>query len=208
MKVSTYVCMCVCIYVQWPAAGPTQPISPKFGVGSWFHPDSTRSQGATPNFDHRGYPSFWPCMSFLERQRIGQGPANKSCLSGWVCLVNFICGGLTPTPGPQGPLNKMRVFALIILRGPTNKSCFSGWVCLVKFYLWGAHLNPWPAGSTPPNEGICIENWEEASKQKLLLGVGLLGKILFVGGSPQLGARRVHPIKWGYLLLSNFSEIN
>jgi hypothetical protein len=50
------VCMCVCMYVRRPAAGPTQPITPKFGVGSSFHPGSTPSQGATPSVDPRGAP--------------------------------------------------------------------------------------------------------------------------------------------------------
>ncbi len=30
---SVYVCMCVCVYVRRPAAGPTQAITPKFGMG-------------------------------------------------------------------------------------------------------------------------------------------------------------------------------
>jgi hypothetical protein len=83
--------------------------------------------------------------------------------------------------------------------GPANKSCSSGWVCLIKFYLWGAHPNPGPAGSTLPNGGICFEISGKWSKQKLLLGVGLHSTILFVGGSPQPQARRVHSTKWGYL---------
>ncbi len=45
MKVCTYVCMCV----RQPAAGPTQPLNPKFGMGSSFHPGLAPSQGATPN---------------------------------------------------------------------------------------------------------------------------------------------------------------
>jgi hypothetical protein len=57
--------------------------------------------------------------------------------------------------------------------------------------LWGAHPNLGPAGSTLPNGGVCFENWARASKQKLLLGVGLNKKNLFVGGSPQPKARRV-----------------
>jgi hypothetical protein len=65
---------------------------------------------------------------------------------------------------------------LRIGRGPANKSCSSGWVCIAKFYL---------RGSTLPNGGVCFENWAGASKQKLLLGVGLCLKILFVGGSPK-----------------------
>ncbi len=54
MKVCMYVC--VCVYVRRPAAGPTQAITPKFGMGSSFHPGSALSQGATPNVDPRGYP--------------------------------------------------------------------------------------------------------------------------------------------------------
>ena len=60
MCVCVYVCMCVCVYVcmyvRRPAAGPTQPITLKFGMGSSFHPGSAPSQGATPNVDPWGYP--------------------------------------------------------------------------------------------------------------------------------------------------------
>jgi hypothetical protein len=99
-------------------------------------------------------------------------------------MKNLICGELTPTAGPQGPHYRKGVFAMRIGRGPANKSCSSGWVCHVKFNLWGAHPNSRPAGSTPSNGGICNEKSVGASKQKLLLGVGLLGKILFVEAHP------------------------
>ncbi len=56
MKVCMCVCVCVCVYVRRPAAGPKQPITLKFGVGSSFHPGSAPSQGTTPNVDPRGYP--------------------------------------------------------------------------------------------------------------------------------------------------------
>ena len=49
------VCLCVCVYVRQPAAGPTQAITPKFGMGSSFHPGSAPSQGATPNVNPQGY---------------------------------------------------------------------------------------------------------------------------------------------------------
>ncbi len=49
------VCVYVCVCVQRPAAGPTQPITPKFGVGSSFHPGSAPSQGTTQNVGPRGY---------------------------------------------------------------------------------------------------------------------------------------------------------
>ena len=58
---------------------------------------------------------------------------------------------------------------------------------LGKFDFWGAHPNPGPTGSTPPNGGVCNENRVGASKQKLLLGVGLLVKFNFGGGSLQPG---------------------
>ncbi len=50
------VCMCVCVNVRRPAAGPTQAITQKFGMGSSFHPGLVPSQGATPNVDPWGYP--------------------------------------------------------------------------------------------------------------------------------------------------------
>ncbi len=61
----------------------------------------------------------------------------------------------------------------------------------VKFYFRGAHPNLGLAGSTLPNGGVCFENRAGASKQKLLLGVGLCIQILFVGGSPKPKARKV-----------------
>jgi hypothetical protein len=62
---------------------------------------------------------------------------------------SLILGGLTPTPGPQGPLYQMEVFAMRIGWGPTNKSCSLGWVCLVKFNLLGAHSNQEPCRVHP-----------------------------------------------------------
>ncbi len=78
---------------------------------------------------------------------------------------------MTQNVTPQGyPAQRPRLKfpeGLIIGPGPANKSCF----------LEGAHPNPGPAGSTPPNGVVCNENRVGASKQKLFLGVGLLGKI-------------------------------
>ncbi len=53
---------------------------------------------------------------------------------------------------------------------------------------------------TPSEKPWRVKNWVGDSKQKLLLGAGLQCKILFVGGSPKPGARRVHPTKWGCML--------
>jgi hypothetical protein len=59
----------------------------------------------------------------------------------------------------------------------------------------------WPPGVppivTPSEKPWRVNIWEEASKQKLLLGVGLPGEILFAGGSPQPWGGRVHPTKGG-----------
>ncbi len=63
---SVYVCVCVCVYVRRPAAGPTQAITPKFGVGSSFHPGSAPSQGATQNVDPRGTPYSDPLWKTLK----------------------------------------------------------------------------------------------------------------------------------------------
>jgi hypothetical protein len=98
------------------------------------------------------------------------------------CWPPGVPGIVTPSEKPWRVKN---------LVGPANKSYSSGWVCHVKFYLWGAHPNLGPAAYTLPNGGVCFENWAGASKQKLLLGVGLYIQILFVGGSPQPKARRV-----------------
>jgi hypothetical protein len=49
-----------------------------------------------------------------------------------------------------------------------------------KALFWVAHLTLGLTGSTPPNGGISFENWAGASKQKLLLAVGLQCKILFL----------------------------
>ncbi len=53
---------------------------------------------------------------------------------------------------------------------------------------------------TPSEKPWRVKNWVGASKQKLLLGVGLCIQILFVGGSLQPGTPRVHPTKWGCML--------
>ncbi len=51
MCVCVYVCMCV----RRPAAGPTQAITPKLGIGSSFYPGSAPSQGATQTVGPQGY---------------------------------------------------------------------------------------------------------------------------------------------------------
>ncbi len=199
--------MCVCVYVRRPAARPTQAITPKFGVGSSFHLGSAPSQGATQNVAPQGYLPYWPCLKFTEGLRIERGPANKSCSSGWVCHVKFYLWGAHPNLGPTGAFQE-GVYALWILQGQANKSCSSGWVCHVKFYLWGAHPNPEPAGSTQPNEGICIQNCAGASKQKLLLGVCLPGKIKLLGAHPDRGPTGSTPPNGGtYLEKGGYNNV-
>jgi hypothetical protein len=70
----------------------------------------------------------------------------------------------------------------------------------------------WPPG-VPPVVTLSkipwrVKNWAGASKQKLLLGVGLDGKILFAGGSPQPRSRRVHPTKGVYALRIGWEPAN
>jgi hypothetical protein len=62
----------------------------------------------------------------------------------------------------------------------------------------------WPPGVppvvTPSEKPWRVKNWAGASKQKLLLRVGMCIQILFVGGSPWPRACRVHPTKWRCIL--------
>ncbi len=67
----SYIKMKVCMYVC--AAGPTQPITLKFGMGSSFHPGSAPSQGATPNVDPWGYPYSDPVLKTLKGKELGGG---------------------------------------------------------------------------------------------------------------------------------------
>jgi hypothetical protein len=55
--------------------------------------------GLSPNQGPQGPPH----QMGVHTLRIGRGPANKSCSSGWVYLVEFYFGGHTSLLGPQGP---------------------------------------------------------------------------------------------------------
>ncbi len=132
------VCVCVCVCVcPAPAARPTQAITPKFGMGSSFHPGSAPSQGATSNVDPWGTPYSDPVWKTLKGKELDEQKLLHGV--GLYSIILFIGG--SPKPGAR------RVH--------------------------------------PTNGGVCFENWAGASKQKLLTGVGLCIKILFVGGSPQ-----------------------
>jgi hypothetical protein len=112
---------------------------------------------------------------------LGGSQQTKVAPQGGFPWENFIYGELTSTLGPEGLPNQMGVYALRNLQWRKNKSCSSGWVYMVKFYFWGANPDPKAGGSTPPNGGTYFENFTGNSKQKLLLGVGLPGRILFLG---------------------------
>ena len=64
------VCVCVCMCVRRPAAGPTQAITPKFGMGSSFHPGSAPSRG--------GDPKCWPQAPPTAHPRPAHGPPTFS----------------------------------------------------------------------------------------------------------------------------------
>ncbi len=164
------VCVCVC-----PAACRRTHTShhPEIWRRLLISPGLGTEPGGNPKCQPPGIPPIMTRLKFPEGLRIGWGPVNKSSSSGKVCQAKFYFWGAHPNPGAAASAPPMGVFALRILRRPANKSCSSWWVCLVKFLLWGARPNPEPAGYIPPNGGTCIENWARASKQKLLLGVGL-----------------------------------
>ncbi len=52
----------VCMYVRRPASGPTQPITPKFGMGSSFYLGLAPSQGATQNVGPQPRPQPHPLL--------------------------------------------------------------------------------------------------------------------------------------------------
>ncbi len=60
---------------------------------------------------------------------------------------------------------------------------------MVTFNLWGAHPNLGLEGSTLPRGGICLNNFTEARKQKLLPGVGLPGNFFSCGLITNLGSQ-------------------
>jgi hypothetical protein len=84
--------------------------------------------------------------------------------------------------------------------------------------IWhGLLISPW-LGTEPGGDPKCwplgvplivtlsenpwrVNNWAGASKPKLLLGVGLPCKILFVGGSPKPGAPQGPPYQMGVYAL-------
>ncbi len=65
--------MYVCVYVRRPAAGPTQPITLKFGVGSSFHPGSAPSQGRPQMLTPGGTPYSDPVWKTLKGKELGGG---------------------------------------------------------------------------------------------------------------------------------------
>ncbi len=92
--------MKVCMSVRQPAAGPTQPITPKFGMGSSFHLGSEPSQGATQNVGPRPFP--WPAhfcslvpqiiLTGLFHNCSGQRRVAHTCIfikSGWLIIQRY-----------------------------------------------------------------------------------------------------------------------
>ncbi len=47
-----------------------------------------------------------PCQMGVYAMRIGRGPVNKSCSSGWVCLQKNYLWGAHPNPKPAGSLDQ------------------------------------------------------------------------------------------------------
>ncbi len=95
--------MKVCVYVQRPAAGPTQPSNLKFGVGSSFHPGSAPSQGQPQMLTHRDTPYSDPVWKTLKGKELGGGHQTKVAPRVGLYIKILFVGGLTPTQSPQGP---------------------------------------------------------------------------------------------------------
>jgi hypothetical protein len=71
------MCVCVCVCVCMSGGGPTQAVTPKFGMGSSFHPGSAPSQGATPNVDPGGTRYSDPVWKTLKGKELGGGQQTK-----------------------------------------------------------------------------------------------------------------------------------
>ena len=103
------------------------------------------------------------------------------CVCVCVCVGVCVCmsGGLPPDLHNQSPWNL----------------AWAPHFTLARHRAKGRPQMLTPGGTpivTPSEKPWRVKNWAGASKQKLLLGVGLQCKILFVGGSPQPWAHRVH----------------
>jgi hypothetical protein len=109
--------------------------------------------------------------------RIERRSANKSCSSGWVCLVKFYLWGAHSNPEPAGTTHFKGVYALRIERRPANKSCSSRWVCIVKLYFEG--LTPtWSLQGPPTSKGVyAFSNFPEIY-QVLLISPGLYERLV------------------------------
>ncbi len=76
------------------------------------------------------------------------GPANKSCFSGWVCLVNFYLWGALSNLGHAGSTPPKGGISLNNWVWDSKQKLFLGVGLHNKTLFWGAHLTPGPAGST------------------------------------------------------------
>ncbi len=88
------------MYVRRPAAGPTQPITLKFGLIS---PGLGTKPGGDPQIlTSGGTPYSDPIWKTLKGKEMGGGQQTKVAPRGGFVHKNFNCGGLTPTQSPKG----------------------------------------------------------------------------------------------------------
>jgi hypothetical protein len=118
-------------------AGPTQAITPKFGVGSSFQPGSARSRGRPQKLTPGGTPCSDPVWKTLKGKELGGGQHTKVAPWGGIILYYYYY------TLPNG------VYALRIGRGLGQQTKIVPRVGFVYKHLifGGAHPNPKPAGS-------------------------------------------------------------
>jgi hypothetical protein len=162
MKVCVWVCVCVCVSGGLPP-GPHKPSPQNLAWAPHFTRARHRARGRPQMLPPRGKPHS-DRLKNPEGYRIGRGPANKSCSSGWVCLVKFYLWGAHPNPKPAGSTLPGGGVCIYNCAG-ASKQKWLLWVGLPgKILFWGASPNLEPAGSTPPNGGVCFENFAGASQ--------------------------------------------
>ncbi len=194
--------MCVCVYVCVSGGLPPGPhnLSPQnLAWAPHFTLARHRARGDLKCWPPGVPPTVTP-SEIPWRVNNWAGTSKQKLFLGVGLHGKFFLGGSPLTRARRVHPTKRGCMLWELGKGQQTKVAPWGRFTWENFICGGLTSTLGPHGSPHQMGGICFENWAMASKQKLLLGVGLPGKILFVGGWPQLWARTVHPTKWGYKL--------